>query len=300
MEAEFHPKQFRGVTVPADVFGYLERGQINGSELALLVVIDSLVSEERGCFASNAYLAGKVGLSTVRVSANIRKLRGLGLVREVGFDGRKRYLETAFSRSNIGASLKTTRQTRRKQGGSRIENNLQREESENTHSQPPNGGDCGEVDVSFGLTKPKPSKTPVADADRADAKQLRDALAAKRKLSATPNREAWARRFAALRAAVGDARLTSALRWYCANVGKPYVPQAFCAESFQKKFVAIEAAMARGGLRLKLPAWAGVATRHSCRPQPKPACPRLTHGVGASGLTAAPACAGLLTPCSRV
>ena len=98
---EKHEKKFRGWFIPADIVSYLEEGIINCQEMVLLALIDSLVNVKGvGCFASNDYLGQKLSLSGSRIKQMIGHLKELGLIKQVSFDGRKRYLETAWSRVN--------------------------------------------------------------------------------------------------------------------------------------------------------------------------------------------------------
>lgn len=100
---ELVPKpQFRGWFIPAEIIAIWQKREITDKELLLLAIIDSLVKfgdKHRGCFASNEYLAKQIGLRHPRSVSNlISSLCGMGLLREVSFDGRRRYLETAWSR----------------------------------------------------------------------------------------------------------------------------------------------------------------------------------------------------------
>ena len=98
-ESESQQTHFRGCWIPADIMQLFWDGKINSRETMLLATIDSLVSPEKGCWASNAYLASVVGLkSTTHLTEAIGKLKKLGLLFQTSFDGRHRYLETAWSR----------------------------------------------------------------------------------------------------------------------------------------------------------------------------------------------------------
>lgn len=96
-------EQFTGWWIPADIVDIFQRGKINATDLVLLATIDSLVKRGRGrglgCFASNAYLAEKIGSKNPgSVSNMISKLIKLKLLRAYGNNGRGRYLETKWSR----------------------------------------------------------------------------------------------------------------------------------------------------------------------------------------------------------
>ncbi len=61
------------------------------------------------------------------------------------------------------------------------------------------------------------------------------------------SKRSWANEFRKLQSTDGVAadRIGVVLEWYGKHMGGQYVPQAWCAESFRKKFVAIEGAMQR-------------------------------------------------------
>lgn len=57
--------------------------------------------------------------------------------------------------------------------------------------------------------------------------------------------KAWANEFRMLRGFVKKKRIKKVLDWYCENINQDYVPHAFSAGGFRKKFIAIEKAMER-------------------------------------------------------
>lgn len=62
------------------------------------------------------------------------------------------------------------------------------------------------------------------------------------------SRLAWGNEFRKLRTSFkdeADKRIDEVLSWYVRNIGKPMVPEAYCANSFRRKFDRIEAAMKR-------------------------------------------------------
>lgn len=98
METEHHKKQFRGCWIPAEIIDLLQDGELSCQEIVLLAMIDSLVTPERGCYASNNYLGKILGVSATRTSQIISGLIDKGLVIKVSFDGRRRHLETIWSK----------------------------------------------------------------------------------------------------------------------------------------------------------------------------------------------------------
>jgi len=91
-------REFRGVWIPVEICQLVVEGEITAHQAFLAATIDSLVSEDRGCYASNEYLAQCTGSTAKAVSNAISHLKKKGLVWQTGFDGRTRYLETAWSR----------------------------------------------------------------------------------------------------------------------------------------------------------------------------------------------------------
>lgn len=89
---EEEPKQrFTGYWIPVE----LEKLDLNRQEQFLLSMIDSLDSgSPQHCFATNRYLAERCDLSESRISFYITKFRRMGLVEQVGTDGRKRFLKS--------------------------------------------------------------------------------------------------------------------------------------------------------------------------------------------------------------
>lgn len=84
-------RDFKGVWIPRDV--WLD-GRLSALDKVILIEIDSLDNGERGCYASNAYLAEFCQCSERKVSATISKLIEFGYISAAGFDGRQRTLRS--------------------------------------------------------------------------------------------------------------------------------------------------------------------------------------------------------------
>ena len=109
-------RDFKGVWIPKEV--WLNK-DISIIEKCLLVEIDSLDNGEKGCFASNEYLATFFNLSESRMANIISDLKKRGFINQIYFDGRLRGLrivksEVWFTENNKADSLKTVKQTTRK------------------------------------------------------------------------------------------------------------------------------------------------------------------------------------------
>ena len=85
-------RQFLGIWIPREI--YLNK-ELNWTDKILVVEINSL-DNERGCFASNEYFAEFLSVSTTTISTSISKLKNLGLIEQISFDGRTRILKSAI------------------------------------------------------------------------------------------------------------------------------------------------------------------------------------------------------------
>jgi hypothetical protein len=85
---------FKGVWIPKEVW---LNENLSIIEKCLLVEIDSLDNSERGCFASNEYLANFFKLSESRMANIISDLKKRGFINQIFFDGRQRGLRIVKS-----------------------------------------------------------------------------------------------------------------------------------------------------------------------------------------------------------
>ena len=83
-------RDFKGVWIPKEI--YLNE-DLNWTQKILLIEIDSL-DNEKGCFATNKYLANFLGKSKNYISQCISELKEKGYIYEKEFDGRKRVLKS--------------------------------------------------------------------------------------------------------------------------------------------------------------------------------------------------------------
>jgi hypothetical protein len=118
-------RDFKGVWIPKEIWLNTDLSII---EKVLLVEIDSLDNSDRGCFASNEYLAKFVQLSESRVAHIISDLKKRKYIVVVFTDGRNRGLklhpqQSRFAKNSKAESLKTTKQSSRNQQHSNTVNN---------------------------------------------------------------------------------------------------------------------------------------------------------------------------------
>ena len=89
-------RDFKGVWIPKAV--WLDR-RLSALDKMILTEIDSLASEERGCFASNAYIADFCQCSEAKVTKSISLLIKLGYLYVASFNGRQRELKSRLSKN---------------------------------------------------------------------------------------------------------------------------------------------------------------------------------------------------------
>lgn len=93
-------RDFKGVWIPKEI--YLDK-HLTALDKIIFIEIDSLDNgDEKGCFASNEYLADFCQCSTSKVTKSISKLKELGYIKVIGTDGRKRFLRSCVIKcSNV-------------------------------------------------------------------------------------------------------------------------------------------------------------------------------------------------------
>ena len=112
-------RDFKGVWIPKEI--WLDE-RLNALDKIIFVEIDSLCSEERGCFASNKYLAEFCQCSETKISKAISKLIELGYLYVVSFNGRQRELQSCLAK-NARQNNKKCKADEQKVQGSIYSNN---------------------------------------------------------------------------------------------------------------------------------------------------------------------------------
>lgn len=87
-------RDFKGIWIPKEIYLCKDLSWLDKS---LLFEIDSL-SKLKGCFASNEYFSNFFKVSKHCISVGIRKLKRLGFVKQIYFDGRRRILKANIQR----------------------------------------------------------------------------------------------------------------------------------------------------------------------------------------------------------
>ena len=123
-------RDFKGVWIPKEIWLNTDLSII---EKVLLVEIDSLDNSDKGCFASNEYLAKFVQLSEGRVANIISNLKKRKFLIQVFFDGRNRGLRISKSESSFNENVKAEYTKTGKQNTQKREyNNTENKTSNNT------------------------------------------------------------------------------------------------------------------------------------------------------------------------
>ena len=82
-------RQFKGIWLPRELYLNTE---LTWTEKILLIEIDSLDNNEKGCFASNKYLGQFLNKSAKTIANTISRLIRLGYINRIFFDGHNRGL----------------------------------------------------------------------------------------------------------------------------------------------------------------------------------------------------------------
>ena len=87
-------RQVKGIWIPIEIW---KNPNLSWSERILFAEIDSLTSKDRDCCFSNEYIAELLGVSVYNASRALNHLIELGYVIKTRFDGRRRFIRSAFS-----------------------------------------------------------------------------------------------------------------------------------------------------------------------------------------------------------
>ncbi len=247
--------KYRGAWVPGEVFQLVADGVLLAQEAMLLLLIETMVTPECGCWASNATLGEKMSLSGNRTREIIAKLVGLGLVsRTTGphpcGEGESRFLLTAWSRLTLlggkgGAGVSA--------GGSRCTGTKRLSTSylSSTRVRKAKVQDVTAMENESMLFPEHAPQTPTTPSpeDLANAKTLTDTLRHHSRITGARSIKRQAEAFRLLRTTdnVTDVRIATVLQWYVANATAQYTPHVYNGDMFRKKFLQIEAASKRTG-----------------------------------------------------
>jgi Helix-turn-helix domain len=129
--------RFTGIFLPAEL---LELKELNYIDMILLSWIDALHDKDKGgCFASNDYLSKKLGTSAVSLQRSLTKLRRLGLIEDMSFDGRERIIKSLMYKVLKGEKPENDPPPKNR-SGRHLKDELKNEQEENSNSI---GAGCG-------------------------------------------------------------------------------------------------------------------------------------------------------------
>lgn len=102
------PRDFKGIWTPREIWLHPD---LSPNEKFLWSEINSLFDRERGgCYASNEYLANLFKVSTRHIQNMLSKLKALGLLRELHFNGRQRVIAAIQPEQDLGSFGQPTSQ----------------------------------------------------------------------------------------------------------------------------------------------------------------------------------------------
>lgn len=100
---EEQKRQFLGIWIPKELW---EMKELNCQDKCLVAEIQSLDLGD-GCYASNKYFSEFFGITEIAVSNSISKLKKLGVLEQISFDGRLRKLKVCL-KEKFKSDLKPT------------------------------------------------------------------------------------------------------------------------------------------------------------------------------------------------
>jgi len=140
-------RQVTHITIPIEIWTH---PTLSTMGKVLAAEIRSLQDPERGCYASNAYLAKFMGLSVGRVSHLISELKAAEIIQQVNFDGRWRSLRLGrLAENSYPDSLKIATLPSRKQLPYTIAKNNSKEEPKTSPQKTKTFSEAGvEIELS--------------------------------------------------------------------------------------------------------------------------------------------------------
>lgn len=87
-------RQAKGIWIPIEIW---ESKELTWNEKILFLEIDSFTSKDKDCFFSNEYIANLLGVTENSANRILSSLISKGYVIKTTFDGRRRFVKTAFS-----------------------------------------------------------------------------------------------------------------------------------------------------------------------------------------------------------
>lgn len=114
-------RDFKGVWISKEI--WLDT-RLNATEKIILMEIDSLSSEEKGCYASNEYLANFCQCSERKVSEAISKLIKCEYIYVESFNGRTRILRSRLSKNERQTSKNCESESQKMKANNKDNNSI--------------------------------------------------------------------------------------------------------------------------------------------------------------------------------
>ena len=156
---------FKGIWIPDFIMEMLVEGEINPTEMALLAMIFAMSKGSQGCYASREYLAEKMGMSVDHTKRLISKFRKMGLIVDLGFDGRRQKIKTCWDegyrkchgrRGIYATAKKTSSSSSSERGGidatADQANNNKKERENRSHTLKLGQAEVSELMEAYGVT----------------------------------------------------------------------------------------------------------------------------------------------------
>jgi len=235
---EHHQPQNIGWFIPRDITEFLETREMTCVDVVLWAMLHSFSKKEEGCFASNAWLAERIGVSVRRVEQIVSKLKKLGVIKATK-KGSRRRLHTCC---DVITKFETPQSNGRARNGAR----------NNRTNAPviivPHTSISTNNTIIRSCARNDSSKISGLDVySEKCAKLLNTSLHRKNKIMGKSSIKTWTSQFQKMLSNSWDdrKRIKKVLVWYCENIGKQYIPTAYSAKAFIEKFIKIEDAMHR-------------------------------------------------------
>ena len=252
-------RQFRGCWCPTELFEAVEKGDISKADAWLALTIDSYVQfSGKDCFASSKFLAKKTSVHKDQIRVMLHRLKKAGIIIQTGFDGRRRFLRTIWSRFcdpaaflGCGNSTHSYQSHQPACGESPHPACGQSPHSQHNIHSLLNNTLSGPQSRSQTESTSNTSHSQKNEHPRwlSYAKKLHSAIATVHKVNYTSKLHSWSHSFKLLHTKDGIAipRIKSILMWYCKEFPNQdtYLPIANSGASFREKFLRIEAQMKR-------------------------------------------------------
>lgn len=208
--------------------------KLNGTEIAIYMLVQALNHPTKGCWASNKTLAGFLGISDRAVQYGLAKLLHLDCIRSSGSTCDRMLrpntqIDDDNSRSRASLPVGPTHEAELRTKKKKYLNNNKSADADGDGSM-----------FLPELSTPATAKLVPTGQDKDNADRLYQAVfAAGKVVNRRWSKLDWAKQFTLLRIGCAGADCSENLEWYCAHIGDQYVPQAWSAKSFRLKYPAI-------------------------------------------------------------